>query len=158
MRKHRNGYPCKIMFRAGLQQQREDCLIWPLTRTPGGYGQLRVRGWAQGAHREVCERAHGPAPTPDHQAAHSCGQGHEGCVNPLHLRWATHSENQMDRAEHGTSNRGEDNHFDKLSEDQVREIRRLHGHVSQQALAARFGVSRSNVQAIQYRKSWAWLD
>ncbi|MCA0947364.1 hypothetical protein LCM08_20770 [Salipiger pacificus] len=64
----------------------------------------------------------------------------------------------MDRVEHGTSNRGERNHFGKISEDDVREIRRLHGSMSQQALADRYGISRSNVQSIQYRRSWAWLD
>lgn len=151
------GAALRFIREVAIPHQSDECLIWPLSKTPSGYGQLRIQGRAVGAHREVCERAHGPAPTPEHQAAHSCGRGHEGCVSPVHLRWATHSENQLDRSDHGTSNRGEANHFDKLSADQVREIRRLQGQVSQKALAERFSVSRSNIQAIQYRRSWAWL-
>jgi HNH endonuclease len=55
----------------------------------------------------MCELAYGPAPSPRHQVAHSCGKGHEGCVNPRHLRWATPKENSADMVLHGTALRGE---------------------------------------------------
>jgi hypothetical protein len=55
------------------------------------------------AHRLMCQLAHGDPPTPDHIAAHSCGRGHEGCVNPNHLSWKTYSENELDKRVHGTT-------------------------------------------------------
>jgi hypothetical protein len=57
------------------------------------------------AHRVMCEIAHGPKPAPGFVAAHTCGKGREGCVNPRHLRWASQKENMADKLLHGTSNR-----------------------------------------------------
>lgn len=51
----------------------------------------------------MCQKAHGDPPSPKHDAAHSCGRGHEGCVNPNHLSWKTKKQNQADRITHGTS-------------------------------------------------------
>ncbi len=56
--------------------------------------------------------------------------GHEGCHNDgnndnnrlSNLRWDTPSENQRDRAKHGTSNRGERCAAAKLTEKQVLEM------------------------------------
>ena len=131
-----------------------DCLIWPFSE---GRPSITIRGERHIASRWICEAVNGPPPTPAHHAAHSCGKGHLGCVSGAHLEWKTASENQMDRIEHQTSNRGERNHFAVLSESDVLEIRRLHGTVNQKALAERYGVSKSSIQDIQYRKSWTWL-
>jgi hypothetical protein len=136
----------------------DECLTWPYTNDPNGYGQIRISGKLYRVSRLVCEDVHGPAPTPEHHAAHSCGKGHEGCVNRAHLSWKTASANQMDRVEHDTSNRGERNHFDKLTAEDVMTIRKLHNIVEQHELAFRFDVSRSTIQDIQYRNSWQWLD
>jgi hypothetical protein len=48
--------------------------------------------------RLVCAEAHGPPPSPKHQAAHATPDGCFGdlCVAPHHLRWATNRENQAD--------------------------------------------------------------
>jgi hypothetical protein len=59
-------------------------------------------GHFERATRVMCKLAHGPAPTPKHHAAHSCGKGHEACINPKHLRWATPRENAADAKLHGT--------------------------------------------------------
>jgi hypothetical protein len=75
------------------------CLIWPFSRSQTGYamfGEDKIR-----VHRVMCEHRHGPAPTPEHYAAHSCDRGHEGCVNQWHLNWKTPSENQFDRHKDG---------------------------------------------------------
>lgn len=73
-----------------------DCLKWPFGTASSGYGYLRAGGVLLGAHRTMCALVNGPPPTPKHEAAHSCGKGHEGCVNPRHLRWATSQENKAD--------------------------------------------------------------
>jgi hypothetical protein len=45
--------------------------------------------------RFVCTLAHGEPPTPTHQAAHECGNGHHNCINPKHLKWRTPLENSL---------------------------------------------------------------
>lgn len=80
----------------------DDCVTWPFSRSTAGYGDLRVNGEHVLAHRWVCEKVHGPAPTLLHEAAHSCGKGHEACVNKRHLSWKTHKDNHDDRHAHGT--------------------------------------------------------
>lgn len=51
---------------------------------------------AQWLERHMCKLKNGDPPTPDHEAAHSCGNGKHGCINPNHLRWATDAENMAD--------------------------------------------------------------
>jgi hypothetical protein len=51
--------------------------------------------------------------------------------------------------------RGEQHHNAKLTEAHVRAIRAASGTLDE--VAARFGVSRSNVGLIRQRKSWGWL-
>lgn len=80
----------------------EDCLIWPFHRDEKGRARVDVDRHQKNAARVMCEKANGPAPSPEHQAAHSCGKGHEGCVHPGHLLWKTPAENQADRLIHGT--------------------------------------------------------
>jgi len=78
----------------------DDCLAWPYATDQDGYGLGEIDGKVRRAHRYICALAHGEPPTPKHEAAHSCGNGHLGCVNPGHLRWATCLENQRERWEH----------------------------------------------------------
>lgn len=105
----------------------------------------------------VCEAVHGPAPSPHHEAAHTCGRGSSGCINPNHLRWATPTENQADKIEHGTSNRGERCAASRLTEDDVIEIRRLKGKMTQKEIAEIFGVNYITVGDIHNSRTWAWL-
>jgi hypothetical protein len=98
----------------------------------------------------------GEPPSPQHHAAHNCGNA--SCVNPYHIRWATPSENQADRVEHGTSNRGERNGQTALTEDQVREIRALDRVISDDEISMRYGVSKSSILNILHGKTWGWLD
>jgi hypothetical protein len=116
-----------------------------------------VNGKRTVASRYVCELAHGAPPTPKHEAAHSCGNGKDGCVNQNHLSWKTRTENQADRLEHGTHNRGARQGRSKLNEDDVREIIALKGKEKQRDLAKRFGVTRMTVSSIHTGKNWAWV-
>ena len=93
----------------------EKCLPWPFACRRRGYGAVAVEGKLLPAHRYICECVNGPPPTPKHVAAHSCGKGHEGCVNPRHLRWATYGENEADKIVHGTDGRGERHPMAKLN-------------------------------------------
>lgn len=147
------GEPEKFFREVVLPFEGDDCLAWPYAKIPSGYGQLGK----QSVTRLICEERFGPAPSPEYDAAHNCGNGHLGCVNPGHLRWATKKENQADRLLHDTHNRGARNNTAKLTEAEVREIRRLYGSVSGVQLAKRYGLTSAGISNIQKRKSWRWL-
>lgn len=136
----------------------DECLKWPFEIGRYGYGTVKAGGKKRVASRVMCEAAHGPPPTPDHQAAHSCGKGHEACTNPQHLSWKTRVENVADSIVHGTWNHGESVPNAKLTAEDVREIRRLAGSIRQEDLGEMFGVSPSNISRIVTRKHWVWLD
>lgn len=136
----------------------DECLIWPYGKDRYGYGTLVADGKRIVASRYVCELAHGAHPTPNHEAAHSCGNGRNGCVNRNHLSWKTRTENQADRLEHGTHNRGARQGGAKLTEDDAREIIALKGIEMQSKLAERFGVARTTIASIHQGRNWAWLQ
>jgi DNA-binding transcriptional regulator YiaG len=116
-----------------------ECVIWPFAKNHKGYGQLGHEGQSYKANRLMCELAHGKPPSPTHQAAHNCGNGHLSCVNPNHLEWKTNFENQMDRVEHGTMpKKGKPRRI--LTPEQIQEVRALKGKMAQYDIAKRFGV------------------
>lgn len=140
-----------------LLYEGDDCLIWPYSRHESGRGVITIDGRGSYVSRFLCEDIYGPPPTPDHQAAHSCGKGHLGCVTKRHLRWATREENEADKIIHGTHTRGERCHFSKLTIGQAAEILSLKGKDTQEAIAALYGVSRTIVSKIHSRKIWPEL-
>ncbi len=129
----------------------DDCLIYPYSKVVDGYGQFGFMGRMVRAHVFMCQLAHGLPPTLEHEVAHTCGNGHLGCCNPRHLEWKTRSENQRDRYK---KERRPKRYRFKLNADQVREIRRLKGTTTQQALADKFGVSRTNIIMIHSGQTW----
>lgn len=128
----------------------DGCLPWPFYRDKDGYA-------VQGRHRAsrtMCELRNGPPASPNLVAAHNCGKGHEGCVHPKHLRWATQQENIDDKKHHGTGNAGEKHNLAKLTTLQVAEIRRMRGALTQGDVARLYGISKSNVGMIQRGQTW----
>lgn len=130
-------------------QDREFCLIWPLSRAQNGYPACGS-GNAIRPHRIMCEHRHGPPPSPAHQAAHSCGKGHLGCVNPWHLNWKTPSENQFERYEQ----QGAPKPRWRLTIEQVDEIRAMKGRERTVDTATRFQCTEANIRQIQSGKTW----
>lgn len=135
----------------------DGCLTYPFRRRPDGYADLQVDGQKVLAHRVVCAEVNGPAPTCDGEAAHSCGRGHEGCVSGGHLRWDTRNGNMADKVAHGTHRRGARSPNAKLTEDDVRELRRLAPTTSYRELGERFGVATNTARLIAVRRRWGWL-
>lgn len=165
-RKRRHGSPegggtrvgeTHEFFESLFSAETDECISWPYAKDRNGYGLIATNGSNQIVSRRICERLYGPPTEERPQAAHSCGCGHLGCVNPRHLRWASIKENHADKIGHGTAPRGENNYNSKLTEEDVRVIRSSKG-VSQRELARRFGVSFSQISDIIARKRWGWLD
>lgn len=79
-----------------------DCV--PHNHTRSHRDQYLLVSWPDGrrttASRIICELVNGPAPSPRHQAAHSCG--HAWCIVGGHLSWRLPAENLADRQRHGT--------------------------------------------------------
>lgn len=140
-----------------LKFESDNCLKWPFKAAVRGYGKFRLDGREVLASRYICERVNGSPPSPQHEAAHSCGKGHEGCVNKRHLSWKTPSENAADKIVHGTTSRGEQSALAKLTESDVLEIRRRVKTKSQRQVAFQFGIDPSTVSDIMRGKSWSWL-
>jgi len=147
----------KFFIEVVLPYEGDECLIWPFARNAKGYGPVAWNGRRALVHRLACEQVHGQPPTDKHQAAHSCGQGKNGCVNPRHLRWATQKENDADKVIHGTLLRGDLLKSSKLKPDQVVQIRSLDGSILRSQIAEMFGISRNHVGNIVRRETWSWL-
>jgi hypothetical protein len=136
----------------------DDCLPWGFARDASGYGKIWVCGKLSQAHRYMCIKAHGEPPTPVHQAAHSCGNGHLGCANPRHLSWKTVADNQADRLIHGTHNRGERCGTSKLTASDVFEIiDRVARGETQISIAKTYNVDQSSVSSIITGRKWSHL-
>lgn len=135
----------------------DGCMLW-VNRSIASTDYARFElgsGKRYWAHRVSCFLAHGEAPSPYYEAAHSCRN--RRCVAPDHLRWATRADNQLDRVRDGTHNRGERQGQSKLTVEQVLEIRRRRGEVHR-ALAEEFGVCRQAISDILSGRNWSHLD
>lgn len=135
----------------------DDCLIWPYYRGRNGYAKMTFEGTPMNAHRMMCRLTKGEPIGKRSTARHLCGNGHMGCVNPKHLAWGTVKENNHDRFDHGTSNRGERQGQHKLTESEVMEIYALRGRFTAVYVGSVYGVSDANIRAIWKGRNWAWL-
>ena len=151
------GAPLRFYREVVLTHETDECLIWPFGRNSGGYAQLKVQ--EQGKTKRVkryvsrlaCAEVYGPPPSETYEAAHSCGRGSDGCVNPRHLYWATREENAADKQDHGTWGV-------KLSAADVKEIRELPEEVPYRNIAQRLGITEKQVGRIRRGETWAWVE
>lgn len=71
------------------------------------------------------------------------------------LEWATHAENIQHADKTGLrSNKGENCKTSKLTSQDVFEIRRMKGIMTQRALAKKFNVKSPTINAVQQRQNW----
>lgn len=107
-------------------------------------------------HHLVLEAFVGPRPTEDHVAAHCNGNSLDPRLS--NLRWATRSENEMDKHKHGTIKRGEKNNS-KITEHQARQIKYdpFWKRGSAAKWAAAFGISTCTVYKIRRGIKWSYV-
>ena len=133
----------------------DGCWIWTAARSPRGYGAFG-RGSREArvilAHRFSWEQANGPIPD-GLCVLHRCDN--PPCVNPAHLFLGTRTDNNRDMHAKGRANppRGERHPRARLTEEKVREIRRLAAAgISQRQIARMFGVSKGAVASVVTRQ------
>lgn len=126
------------------------CVPWPFGRTKRGYGTC---GRRNAAHRYAWEKTHGEK-AGRRCVRHTCDT--PACVNPRHLLIGTHAQNSRDAVERGRVSRGEQHTHAKLTVPDVIAIRAAKAAgETDNAVAARYGVTRSLVSMIKTRRVWA---
>lgn len=143
-------------------RSKDECWPWigyKVSKDPRhAYGQVnRPGGRRDLAHRVSYEIHVGPIPE-GHQVLHTCENG--ACVNPRHLFAAEPRVKAVRTYKQGKAPhlimRGEKNPHHKLTEDDVRTIRRLYadGGWTHRGLGKKFGVDHSIIGDIVKRKTW----
>lgn len=110
----------------------------------GQMGYRAVDTFSQGRfyiHQAVCRAFHGPKPGPEYQVRHLDGDRNNNRAD--NLAWGTKAENEADKVRHGTTPKGERNPQAKLTERDVRAMRRLRNLTgrSYARIAAQFNVT-----------------
>lgn len=136
--------PTRVLIVARSARGDECAVIDFIKPNNSGYVFVWHEGRRIGCHRFVCAAFHGK-PVGRFDAAHSCGN--RRCVNPAHLRWATHQDNLADRRLHGTDHGGERHPAAKLTNGQATELREQYrdGLVTVDELMTTTGLSRRSV-------------
>ena len=139
-----------------LANPTDECVIWPFTRSAAGRACRSITGGGtKYVHAQLCAVVHGPKPSPMHVAAHSCGQGHNGCINPRHVRWDTAKGNEADKLRHGTRPLGEKVFGARFVEADIRRIRQLwEAGETQVAIAKMYGCRQNRISSIVNRHTW----
>lgn len=139
----------------------DGCWMWTGWLMSAGYGEIKhTRESRVLAHRYSYALAYGPIPK-GKQVLHKCNVAL--CVRPEHLYLGTDLENAKDRLKAGTYVRGESMYNAKLTDQDVREIRRDYRAESKRktnagALATRYGVSRATIRYILSGRGWAHVQ
>lgn len=135
----------------------DECWLWQGARNGNGYGNYRVPGRvtvtaSRYAYFIATKRWPGR-----YLVCHACDT--PLCVNPAHLWLGLPADNTRDMVEKGRARngdrRGSKNPRAKLSEDAVREIKRLiETGLSNTVIAERFSVHHSTVSLIRLGLKW----
>ena len=135
-----------------------ECWLWYGCRNNGGYGTFKGVYRVGKAHRISWEMFKGEIPR-GLKVLHKCDI--PNCVNPDHLFLGTQKDNVKDMMKKGRFRKrfallGEDNPVSKLTNESVKNIRKLYetGEWSCLSLAKKFGVSPMTICRAKNSKSW----
>ncbi len=137
----------KLMFHSAPTN--DGCIVWTGSKDKDGYGKFMhgYRHWR--AHVAAWFAAYGPIPA-GKQVCHTCDN--PPCIRLEHLWIGTTQENTADRDAKKRQQHGERHYKAKLTEDQVREIRK--DTRSQIRIAADYGIVQTMVSKIKRREFW----
>ncbi len=128
------------------KDERSGCWIWNSYKNPSGYGQT---SYNKLAHRISYEIHRGPIPK-GMLVWHSCDI--PSCVNPDHLFVGSTQDNMDDKVSKGRQVKGEHTSKAKLTEKQVKAIRR--SKLTAAALGMKYGVTDVAICYVRLRKTW----
>lgn len=133
------------------------CWPWEKGTHSFGYGLVQFNNYNTTAQRIAWILTYGPIPAKMY-VCHRCDN--PVCCNPAHLFLGTHTANIADMVAKGRHSRGETKGTSKLTEDQVREIRRRYalGTATLHTLAEAYGVYESCISQIVNRKTWRHIS
>lgn len=127
-----------------------------ILKTGQGYYQVDIAKKTHLIHRLVCIAFNGPAPEGMNIVRHLDGNTFNNV--PSNLAWGTQKDNCQDTVKHGRSHKGTRHPMNKLTEDEVRSIRKALAEGAKGIdLAEQFGVSFQLISRIKTNKSWNWL-
>lgn len=133
-----------------------DCWVWTAARFRTGYGMFLWERRLVGAHRVAWMLTHGAIPE-GQMVLHSCDN--RACVRLAHLSLGSHRENMDQMVARLRYEHGEGHHSNRLTEAQVREIkRRLRDGEEVAPLSREFGVTYTAIHFIKIGRNWKWLD
>lgn len=147
--------PLEDRFMANVEIT-DGCWFWRGTVQVNGYGTVSLKYIK--AHRLSYEIFNGPIPK-GLWVCHSCDI--KICVNPEHLWLGTVKDNSGDAAKKGLYRPllGDENPCCKLSEDEVRAIRKeLRNGKRVCELGRKYGVRHTAISRIRDGERWGWLD
>lgn len=124
------------------------CWLWTGCLDSWGRGALSIRGRRTFAHIISWEILRG-IPRNGLHLCHTCDVRH--CCNPEHLYLGTDADNNRDMRERG---RAKYTTRAKLTEDQVREIRRDWTGKNAEELAGRYRISPTTIYNTATRRTW----
>ncbi len=129
-----------------------DCWEWMGAKLQG-YGLFRAKGQCRRAPRVSWQIAHGDIPDELH-VCHRCDT--PSCVNPAHLFLGTQADNMRDKVAKGRHPRGESSPVAKITEEDVRAIRRAYAAgATQYALADQYNLHQVQIGHIVTGERWA---
>lgn len=164
---YKNGTAEIDRFLSRTEYNENGCLIW----TGAGYGTKIYGGFYPNAstkkvraHAWILRYTLGDAYLEGKQVLHKCDV--PKCVNPEHLFQGTNKDNMADMMSKGRNAKGESSGAAKLTDDVVREIRRLYAEGTWSSLLGRtvpvtaaemgrtLGVSQSCVMEVVKGNTW----
>ncbi len=152
-RQFRRCGPLRHRFFAAIGKKTDSgCILWSGAKNKAGYGRIGLGGYAgKGvpATRVSYEEFIGPV-APGLYVLHHCDN--PSCINPFHLFLGTQADNMADMRSKG---RGHTTGNAKVTEEQVKEIRRLAAlGFSSKQIAPQFGICDRNVRDIVAKRIW----
>ena len=138
----------------------DSCWDWKGQTNEAGYGQVTYLGKNWRSHRLAYTLSKGKIPK-DMVVMHKCDR--PICNRPSHLSLGTPYDNVQDMIQKGrkaVAPKGEDHPLSKLTEDDIRQIRKLYNSkkYTNVEIANMFGTTKTNIRSIGLYETWKHVN